>query len=232
MTIEVAHTTSGRAVSCSVEQLALIVIDMQRDFCDPRAWYLQTMDERGGEEIRRPIPQIAQLLSAARGAGMTIIHTREGHAPDLGDLDEAKAFRYAESGRGIGDETELGRLLIRGEAGHETIAELAPLEGEHVIDKIGQDAFAHSRLAEVLEARGITHVLLTGVTASCCVHSTLRAATDRGYYATMVSDAVGSFASRDREMAVEMVAAENGALGFLTDTTQLLAELASADGST
>lgn len=224
----IARTATGRPVECSTGRLALLVIDMQRDFCDPASWYSSTMDERGGEEIRYPIPAIRRLLDAARAAGVLVLHTREGHAPDLSDLDEAKAFRYEESGLPIGGESELGRLLIRGEPGHLTIDELAPIEGEPVIDKTGQDAFAGSALAETLEAKGITHLLVTGVTASCCVHSTLRAATDRGYYATMVGDAVGSFAARDREMAVAMVEAENGALGFLTWSDDIVSELESA----
>ena len=228
MIIELAQTQSGRLVSCELSQLALIIIDVQRDFLDPRSYYVSTMDESRGEEIRRPLRAILRLLDACRRANVLVVFTREGHSPDLSDLDEAKRFRYEEAGKGIGDDTALGRLLIRGEPGHALLPELSTQSNEPVIDKSGQDAFFGTDLNKLLRSRGITHLLITGVTAGTCVHSTLRGATDRGYYSVLVEDAIGSFRSVDRKAAITMVKAENGALGFTNESQALVLQLNAA----
>jgi nicotinamidase-related amidase len=226
--VELARTVSGRPVECALDRLALLVIDMQRDFLDPRSYYASTMDEAGGAEIRKPLDGVLRLLEACRATGVLVVFTREGHAPDLSDLDQAKRFRYLEAGKGIGDETALGRLLIRGEPGHELLSELEHRGEEPVVDKHSQDAFIGTGLDELLSQYEVTHLLITGVTAGCCVHSTLRGATDRGYFSVLVRDAVGSYRAVDREMAVAMVEAENGALGFTAESQQLVDHIQAA----
>lgn len=217
-TVTVAHTVSGRPVECSLDRLAVIVVDMQRDFLDTDAFYVRTMDEKQGGCIRACVPNVVRLAGASRTAGVQVVLTREGHNRDLSDLDASKRFRYDEAGTGIGGDTDLGRLLIKGEPGHAFIEEIAAHESDIVIDKAGQDAFLGTSLEDDLAARGITHVAICGVTAGTCVQSTLRGASDRGLYAVMVADAVGAFREEDRRRAVDMVDSENGAVGFLTST--------------
>lgn len=216
--VTIARTVSGQPVECTLDRLALIVVDMQRDFLDPSAFYVETMDEGQGGRIRACIPNVVRLLGASRAAAVQVVLTREGHNPDLSDLDESKRFRYDEAGTGIGGGTALGRLLIKGEAGHAFIDEIETRENDMIIDKAGQDAFLGTSLEDDLRARGITHVVICGVTAGTCVQSTLRGASDRGFYAVMVADAVGAFREEDRRRAVDMVDSENGAVGFLTFT--------------
>lgn len=224
-TIVVAHTVSGKPVECTLDRLALVVVDMQRDFLDREAFYVTTMDESGGERIRACIPNVSRLVDAARAAGVRVVLTREGHAADLSDLDESKRFRYDEAGTGIGGETPLGRLLIRGEPGHGFIPEVHHQPSDLVVDKAGQDAFLGTELETLLRERGISHVIVCGVTAGTCVQSTLRGASDRGFFAVMAHDAVGAFREADRLRAVEMVDSENGAIGFIASTDDLCGAL-------
>ena len=225
-TVTIATTVTGQSVECTLDRLALIVVDMQRDFLDPQAFYVQTMDENNGDEIRSCIPEVTKLVDASRGAGVQIVFTREGHEPDLSDLDDSKRFRYDEAGTGIGGATALGRLLVRGEPGHGFIEQLTVEERDIIIDKAGQDAFWGTDLEAKLKEKGITHVLVCGVTAGTCVQSTLRGASDRGFYAAIVADAVGAFREEDRKRAVDMVDSENGAIGFIASTSALCREMA------
>ncbi|WP_435608172.1 cysteine hydrolase family protein [Pseudomonas knackmussii] len=201
---------------------ALIVIDMQRDFCAPGGYA-----DRAGLDIgrlRAPIPAILRLLDGARALGMLVVHTREGHRPDLSDLPESKRLRAENAGAPIGQPGPLGRLLVRGEYGHDLIDELRPLSGEPVIDKPGYSAFAHTDLELLLCNAGVEELVLCGVTTEVCVSSTLRQAVDLGFACTLVSDACGSAYPHLHEAALEMVGVEGGVFGRILDSHTLLAE--------
>jgi nicotinamidase-related amidase len=166
---------------------ALVVIDMQNDFCSPGGF-----GEKLGNDIapaRAIIPVIRKLLQTARDAGIMIVHTREGHLPDLSDCPPAKLERSKKQGAGIGDVGPMGRILIRGEQGHAIVPELEPPEGEAIIDKPGKGAFYKTELEHLLERGGIESLILCGVTTHVCVHTTLREANDRGYRCLVLEDA-------------------------------------------
>ncbi|TBU96232.1 cysteine hydrolase [Pseudomonas dryadis] len=195
---------------------------MQRDFCSPGGYAA-----RAGldiERLRAPIPAIRRLLDAARARGLLVLHTREGHRPDLSDLAEPKRLRAARSGAPIGQPGPLGRLLVRGEYGHDLIDELQPLAAEPVIDKPGYSAFASTDLDLVLRNRGIRELIICGVTTEVCVSSTLRSAVDRGYACTLVGDACGSAYPQLHAAALAMVEVEGGLFGRVLDSHTLLAE--------
>jgi nicotinamidase-related amidase len=203
---------------------ALIVIDMQRDFLLPGGF-----GESLGNEVTRlqaVIPPLARLIAAARAAGVPVIHTREGHEPDLSDCPPAKLNRGVPSKR-IGDPGAYGRILVRGEYGHDIVDELAPIEGEVVIDKPGKGAFYATELQEVLDAAGITQLLVTGVTTEVCVHTTTREANDRGYECLVVSDCVGSYFPEFQRVGLEMVKAQGGIFGWVAASDDVVAVLSS-----
>jgi nicotinamidase-related amidase len=201
---------------------ALIVIDMQRDFCAPGGY----ADQAGLDIslLRAPIPAIQRLLAYAREQGLLVLHTREGHRADLSDLPEPKRLRAEKAGAPIGHPGPLGRLLVRGEFGHDLIDELQPLTGEPIIDKPGYSAFAHTDLDLLLRNRGITHLWISGVTTEVCVSSTLRSAVERGYACTLVSDACASGYPDLHAAALAMVDVEGGLFGRVCDSQRLLAE--------
>lgn len=202
---------------------ALILIDMQRDFLDPGG-YAAT----AGLDVSalcRPIPAIQNLLAAARRLGMLVVHTREGHRPDLSDCPPAKLERSRAAGAEIGSAGPLGRLLVRGEFGHDLIDELQPLPNEPVIDKPGYGAFHQTDLAQLLRNRGICNLVLSGVTTEVCVHSTLREAVDRGYRCVLAGDACGSAHSHLHDAALQMVEVEGGIFGRVADSSSIIAQL-------
>ena len=202
---------------------ALIVIDMQRDFLDPGGYAATSgMDVSA---LRRPIPFIRMLLDQARRGGMLVVHTREGHRPDLSDCPPAKLARSRQAGAEIGSQGPLGRLLVRGEHGHDFIAELQPLTGEPVVDKPGYGTFHQTDLAQILMTRGIRRLYLCGVTTEVCVHSTLREAADRGFECVLVADACGSAHPQLHAAALQMVAVEGGIFGRVMDTQTVISEL-------
>ncbi|WP_043307692.1 cysteine hydrolase family protein [Pseudomonas sp. ML96] len=201
---------------------ALIVIDMQRDFCAPGGYADQAGLDIG--LLRAPIPAIQALLDAARVRGLLVLHTREGHRPDLSDLPEPKRLRALNAGAAIGSQGPLGKLLVRGEYGHDLIDELQPLPGEPVIDKPGYSAFAATDLELLLRNRGISELIICGVTTEVCVSSTLRSAVDLGYACTLVSDACGSGYPELHAAALAMVDVEGGLFGRVCDSRRLLAE--------
>src|SRR6516162_7842354 len=166
---------------------ALLMIDMQRDFLDPRGYFARSGEDVG--PLREIVPRSMRLLEAARKAAVRVIHTREGHRPDLSDLTGVKRRRAERAGAPIGSAGPLGRLLVRGEPGHAIIDELAPLPGEPVIDKPGYGAFYATDLELLLRAEGIGQLIIAGVTTDVCVHSTLREAVDRGFECITVGDA-------------------------------------------
>ncbi|MET8427022.1 cysteine hydrolase [Nocardia sp. NPDC004860] len=207
------------------DALALLVIDMQRDFLLPGGF-----GESLGNDVallRTVIEPLAALLAAARAAGLPVIHTREGHLPDLSDCPPAKLARGNPAQR-IGDPGRFGRILIRGEYGHDIIDELAPRDDEVVIDKPGKGAFYATELADVLARTGIRSLLVTGVTTEVCVHTTVREANDRGYECLVVSDCVGSYFPEFQRAGLAMIAAQGGIFGWVADSAAVLGALTSA----
>jgi nicotinamidase-related amidase len=198
---------------------ALVIIDMQRDFVEPGGF-----GETLGNDVsllRTVIPPLQQVLAASRTAGITVIHTREGHRPDLADCPPAKLHRGNPALR-IGDTGPKGRILIRGEYGHDIIDELAPRAGEVVIDKPGKGSFYATGLHELLVAVGITNLVVTGVTTEVCVHTTVREANDRGYECLVLSDCVGSYFPEFQQAGLAMIAAQGGIFGWVAPSAAYL----------
>jgi biuret amidohydrolase len=196
--------------------MALLVIDMQRDFLDPLGYVAQS-----GVDVsilRRTIEPVQRLLAAARAVKIPVFHTREGHRPDLSDLPDFKRRRAAGSGAAIGSVGPLGRLLVRGEKGHSIIEEVAPLPGEAIVDKPGFGAFFATDLELMLRSAGISALTIAGVTTDICVHSTLREAIDRGFDCTTVSDACAAGDLGVHEAMLRCIAGEGGILGRVLDT--------------
>jgi nicotinamidase-related amidase len=206
-------------VALELSTTALLIIDMQRDFMEPGGF-----GETLGNDVSRlasAVPPIASVLAAARGMGMLVVHTREGHLPDLSDAPPAKVERGAPSLR-IGDPGPMGRILIRGEAGHDIIPELYPLDSEIVIDKPGKGAFYATELGDVLEKYGIENLLVCGVTTEVCVNTTVREANDRGYRCVVISDGCASYFPEFHEMGLKMIKAQGGIFGWVADSAAVL----------
>ncbi|MFP8780453.1 cysteine hydrolase family protein [Hydrogenophaga sp. RWCD_12] len=202
---------------------ALIVIDMQRDFCSPGGYAQQAgLDIAPMQAV---VPQVQRLLAAARAAGLMVVHTREGHLPDLSDCPPAKLARSIAAGAPIGSAGPLGRLLVRGEQGHDFVPALRPLASEHVIDKPGYGAFHKTTLGPVLGAFGIRQLILCGVTAEVCVHSTLREAVDRGFVCTTVGDATAASQAELHAPAMAMIGVEGGIFGRVCSTDEAVEAL-------
>jgi nicotinamidase-related amidase len=204
---------------------ALLVIDMQRDFLLPGGF---------GESLGNDVSQLAgvvtaleRVLAAVRAVGMLVVHTREGHLPDLSDCPPAKLRRGKPSCR-IGDPGPYGRILIRGEYGHDIVDPLAPLPGEPVVDKPGKGAFYATDLLDLLAGHGIERLVVTGVTTEVCVHTTVREANDRGFDCLVLSDCVGSYFPEFQRVGLQMIAAQGGIFGWVAPSDSLLAALAPA----
>lgn len=201
---------------------ALLVIDMQRDFLEPGGFGAMLGNDVA--RLRGAIRPCQALLAAARDAGLLVIHTREGHRPDLSDAPPTKLRRGAGAKR-IGDAGPMGRILVRGEPGHDIVPELAPQPGEPVLDKPGKGAFYQTDLALVLGNRHIAHLIVAGVTTEVCVHTTVREANDRGFECLVVSDAVASYFPEFHRAALDMITAQGGIFGWVTDAAQVCAAL-------
>ncbi|MBC7575120.1 MAG: cysteine hydrolase [Herminiimonas sp.] len=210
-------------VSLDVAKTALIVIDMQRDFCEPGGYAAQAGLDT--QRLASVIAQIRSLLAAARIAGMLVLHTREGHLPDLSDCPPEKLRRSGQANAEIGAMGPMGRLLVRGEYGHDIIAQLRPLPGETVIDKPGYGAFYRTDLDSLLRAAGIDRLILCGVTTEVCVHSTLREAIDRGFGCITVGDGCAASDPDLQQPALDMIRVEGGIFGDIATATELIAAL-------
>jgi nicotinamidase-related amidase len=203
-------------------ECALLIIDMQRDFLEPGGF--GEMLGNDVSQLRRTIEPNQRLLAAWRAAGLFVLHTREGHRPDLSDLPPAKKIRGGGNMQ-IGDLGPTGRILVRGEPGHDIIAELRPEQAEPVIDKPGKGAFFATDLHAILQNRGISQLVVTGVTTEVCVNTTVREANDRGYDCLVPEDCVGSYFPEFQEFGLKMIKAQGGIFGWVGHSHPLLVAL-------
>jgi nicotinamidase-related amidase len=204
---------------------ALVIIDMQRDFVDPGGF-----GEALGNDVsllRKAIKPTQKVLEAARRKKMLVVHTREGHRPDLSDLPPSKKLR-GHLKTGIGDKGPMGRILVRGEYGHDIVDDLKPAPGEPVVDKPGKGAFYATDLDSMLHNRGIRSLVVCGVTTEVCVNTTVREANDRGYDCLVLEDCVGSYFPQFQKAALEMIKAQGGIFGWVSDSKRFLAGLTKA----
>jgi biuret amidohydrolase len=220
--VRVLVDAEPQPVSIDVDRTALVIIDMQRDFLEPGGF-----GEALGNDVSRlnaAVGPCMALLESARGNGLFVIHTREGHRADMADAPKAKVERGAPSLR-IGDSGPMGRILIRGEPGHDIVADLYPRPGESVIDKPGKGAFFATDLHLILQNRGIENLIVCGVTTEVCVNTTVREANDRGYRCIVPSDCCASYFQEFHDVALRMIKAQGGIFGWVSDSARVIEAL-------
>ena len=210
---------AGRTFTLVPRRTALLVIDMQRDFLDAQGLCAQRGEAIG--ELQVIVPVLQRAAVAARAAGIRLIHTREGYAPDLSDVHPAKGELSW-----VGQPGPLGRFLIRGEPGHDFIPECRPAPGETVIDKPGYSAFYRTELDDRLHAAGVTHLVFTGVTTQCCVHSSLRDAVDRGFHCLTLADGCAAYERRLHDASLALIQGESHLFGWIAEAGAFIAALA------
>jgi nicotinamidase-related amidase len=198
---------------------ALVIIDMQRDFLEPGGFGAVLGNDVS--LLRRAVAPTQRVLAAVRAAGVLVVHTREGHRPDLADLPPAKKTR-GHLKLGIGDPGPMGRILIQGEPGHDIIAELAPIAGEPVVDKPGKGAFHATALDAILRNHSIAQLVVCGVTTEVCVNTTVREANDRGYECLVLADCVASYFPEFHDMGLRMIKAQGGIFGWVGRSDPLI----------
>ncbi|MEO7943927.1 MAG: isochorismatase family cysteine hydrolase [Marmoricola sp.] len=228
MTHSIAVDATPSDYSFDPATTALVIIDMQRDFVEPGGF-----GETLGNDVsilQAVVPPLKEVLADARRRGLMVIHTREGHVPDLSDCPPAKLERGAPSMR-IGDPGPKGRILVRGEYGHDIIDDLAPLPDELVIDKPGKGSFYATGLHDFLIEAGIKSLVVTGVTTEVCVHTTVREANDRGFECLVLSDCVGSYFPEFQRAALAMISAQGGIFGWVAPSAAYLSALATIDST-
>jgi len=217
----VAIPTHQDSFSIDLDKTALLIIDMQNDFCHPDGFCGDVL--KADVSIAGAIiPQIQTVLNWARKAGILVVFTRESHAPDLSDLKPSKKLRYENAKMPIGAEGKMGRYLVQGEKGTEIVDELQPLPNEIQLDKPEHSAFASTNLDEILQNRGITHLLITGVTTECCVLGTYRQGSDLGYYCLLLEDCCAAFEESHQQAAIAIILAGEGVIGWVTSSDILL----------
>lgn len=209
-------------LALDLNETAMMIIDMQKDFLYPQGFGAFLGNDVS--LLQRATAPIQSLLTALRKLGILIIHTREGHLPDLSDCPPNKLDRWP-AGTRIGDDGPMGRILVRGEEGHAIINELNPLEGEIIIDKPGKNAFYLTDLERVLQTNGIKNLIVTGVTTDVCCSATVIAANDRGYNALVVSDCVASYSQERHEATLATIKAQGGIFGWVTNSAYVLRSL-------
>ena len=210
-------------IEVSLPHCALIIIDMQRDFLEPGGFGAALGNDVS--LLSRAVDPCRTLLDLARRRGLLVIHTREGHRPDLSDAPPAKLSRGAPRQR-IGDAGPMGRILVRGEPGHDIISELYPIAGEPVIDKPGKGAFYATELAAILQHRGVKDLIVAGVTTEVCVNTSVREANDRGYRCVVAADACASYFPELHAAGLAMIRAQGGIFGWVSDSRRIAAALA------
>lgn len=219
---EITIVARPHSVTWELAATALLVIDMQKDFLYPEGYGALLGNDTG--LLLRTVAPIQAVLMAARMQEMLIVHTREGHPPDLADCPPTKLTRWPVGNR-IGDPGPMGRILVQGEAGHAIIDEVAPFPGEIVLDKPGKNSFYRTPLDDLLRARGIENLLVTGVTTDVCCFATVIAANDRGFNALVLEDCVASYSHARHAAALETITAQGGIFGWVSDSARLLAAL-------
>jgi nicotinamidase-related amidase len=220
--VKIVLDAEPEPIEIDLDTTALVIIDMQRDFLEPGGF-----GETLGNDVsllQAAVKPNQAVLERLRKLGLTIIHTREGHLPDLSDAPPAKVERGNPLLR-IGSPGPMGRILIRGEAGHDIIPELYPAAGEIVIDKPGKGAFYNTELGELLSRKGIKDLLVTGVTTEVCVNTTVREANDRGYRCIVLGDCCASYFPEFHEMGLRMIKAQGGIFGWVSSSKRLLSAL-------
>jgi nicotinamidase-related amidase len=220
--VKILLDAEPEALEVDLDTTAFVIIDMQRDFLEPGGF-----GETLGNDVSLLQAAVAPnraVLEKLRELGLTIIHTREGHLPDLSDAHPAKVERGNPSLR-IGSPGPMGRILIRGEDGHDIVPELYPVDGEIIIDKPGKGAFYNTTLGDLLKEKGVTNLLVTGVTTEVCVNTTVREANDRGYRCIVLSDCCASYFPEFHEMGLRMIKAQGGIFGWVSNSEKLLSAL-------